>query len=61
VAAAEANVQQALHGVVEARIDKKRIELLDARLATGEIARENRLEQRLSDELAQRSRKTDDS
>ena len=59
VAAAEATVQEAWHGVVEARIDKKRIELLDARLTTGENQRENRLEQRLSDELAQRTRKSD--
>ncbi len=59
VVAAEATVQEAWHGVVEARIDKKRIELLDARLTTGENQRENRLEQRLSDELAQRTRKSD--
>lgn len=60
VASAEATVQDAWHGVVDARIDKKRIELLDARLATDEIQRENRLELRLSDELAQRNRKRGD-
>jgi flagellar export protein FliJ len=60
VAAAETTVQLAWHGVVEARIDKKRIELLDERLSTGEIQRENRLEQRLSDELAQRVKKSDE-
>ena len=59
VAAAEANVQQARDEVVEARIDKKRIELLDARLATGETRQANRAEQRLSDELAQRNRRPD--
>jgi flagellar export protein FliJ len=59
VAAAEAQVKAAFTGVVEARIDKKRIELLDERLAQGEVTRENRIEQRLTDELALRARKRD--
>jgi len=61
VLAAEAGVQQAWQEVVDARIDKKRIELLEARLATGEAEQINRLEQRLSDELAQRHRKPNGS
>jgi flagellar export protein FliJ len=60
VAEAETTVQLAWHSVVEARIDKKRVELLDERLSTGEIRRENRLEQRLLDELAQRVKKCDE-
>lgn len=60
VASAEATVQTAWHGVVEARMDKKRIELLDERLASSELKQENRVEQKLSDELAQRNRKAED-
>lgn len=60
VASAEATVQTAWHGVVEARMDKKRIELLEERLATGELRRENLVEQRLTDEFARRKRKSDE-
>jgi flagellar export protein FliJ len=60
VTAAEVTVQHAWDGVVEARIDKKRIELLDQRLATTETRLENRLEQRLTDEFAQRQKKHDE-
>lgn len=61
VNAAEETVQHAWHGVVEARIDKKRIELLDTRLAATALKTENRQEQRLADELAQRGRKQEES
>jgi flagellar export protein FliJ len=57
VAEAESDVHRAWQGVVDARIDKKRIELLDERLVEGEKREENRLERRLSDELSLRSRK----
>jgi flagellar protein FliJ len=60
VTEAETTVHQAWDGVVQARIDKKRIELLDSRLAKAETARETRHEQRLNDEFAQRiARKSD--
>lgn len=56
---AEATVNEALQGVVDARIDKRRIELLDQHLAQAELRKENQQEQRLTDELARRRRSRD--
>lgn len=54
VAAAEASIQTALQNVVDARIDKRRIEILDEHLASGEARKVDKLEQRLTDEIARR-------
>jgi flagellar biosynthesis chaperone FliJ len=51
---AEARVVQAYEGVIEARSDVKRIELLDRRLADQEVRQQERLEQKTCDEHAQR-------
>jgi flagellar export protein FliJ len=45
---------QAHHQVVQARVGVKSIELLDRRLAVGEMRTQMRIEQRLTDEHAQR-------
>jgi flagellar export protein FliJ len=51
---AEAFVVQAYEGVIEARSGVKRIELLDKRLANQESRQQEKLEQKASDEHAQR-------
>jgi flagellar export protein FliJ len=56
VYSAEAAVQESLQRVVVARMDKKKIELLDERLAEEQLRRELRVEQKLSDEFGQRRR-----
>ncbi|MGC4064324.1 MAG: flagellar FliJ family protein [Polyangiaceae bacterium] len=56
VYSAEAAVQESLQKVVVARMDKKKIELLDERLAEEQLRRELRVEQKLSDEFGQRRR-----
>jgi flagellar export protein FliJ len=56
VVKAEAVVQEDFKRVVTARIDKKKIEILDERLAESELRGEMRSEQKLSDEFAQRRR-----
>jgi flagellar FliJ protein len=56
VAHAEAQVADNVKKVVAARIDKKKIELLDERLAEEQLRRELRAEQKLSDEFGQRRR-----
>jgi flagellar export protein FliJ len=56
VVKAEAVVQDDFKKVVAARIDKKKIELLDERLAEAQVRSELRTEQKLSDEFGQRRR-----
>jgi flagellar biosynthesis chaperone FliJ len=51
---AEVLVAQAFDGVIVARSNVKRIELLDQRLAEQETRRQDRLEQKANDEHAQR-------
>ena len=51
---AEAQVAQAFDEVIEARSNVKRIELLDRRLADQEARQRDRLDQKASDEHAQR-------
>jgi flagellar export protein FliJ len=51
---AKAQVAQAYEDVIEARSNVKRIELLDQRLADQETRHQDRLEQKASDEQAQR-------
>lgn len=56
VASAEVVVKDDMGRVIAARIDKKRIELLDGRLAESQMRQELRSEQKLADEFAQRRR-----
>jgi flagellar biosynthesis chaperone FliJ len=51
---AELYLNQAHEGVLEARSNVKRMELLDKRLATSELQQESRFEQKSNDELARR-------
>jgi flagellar export protein FliJ len=59
VVSAEAVVKDDFGRVIAARIDKKRIELLNGRLADEQVRRELRVEQKLSDEFGQRRRDAD--
>lgn len=56
VISAEAVVQEGVKRVVAARIDKKKIEVLDERLAVDQLRVELRSEQKLSDEFGLRRR-----
>jgi flagellar export protein FliJ len=60
VYSAEAAVQDSLKKVVVARMDKKKIELLDGHLAEEQFRNELRLEQKLSDEFGLRRRSNTD-
>ncbi len=51
---AEQSVDQARHQVLLARMDVRRVELLDERLKESEVRLDERLEQRLTDECALR-------
>jgi flagellar export protein FliJ len=56
VVSAEAVVAEDFKRVVAARIDKKKLEILDGRMAEEQLRAELRTEQKLSDEFGQRRR-----